>query len=82
MFSIAIFRINDIFQDPIANNVTNIRIEATDLNDTQSDIINAITTNGNDRNPLSEWIIGIIGGRPQTEKPPQLDPPEDCEPCS
>lgn len=64
-------------------NVTNSRIEAQDLNDTF--IVNAIspTGNGNDnRNPLSEWIIGIIGGRPTSEKPTQLDPPEHCEPCS
>lgn len=71
-----------MFQESIPNNMTNARIEINDLNDTQHDIINTITTNGNDRNPLSEWLIGIIGGRPSTEKPIQLDPPEECEPCS
>lgn len=61
----------------------NRRIEPQDLNDTL--IVNAITSNGNrnatDRNPISDWIVGIIGGRP-TERPQQLDPPENCDPCS
>lgn len=54
------------------------RIEASDLNDTL--IVNAITSGGSDRNPVSDWIVSIIGGRP-TEKPTQLDPPENCDPC-
>ncbi|XP_055325062.1 trypsin-1-like [Sitodiplosis mosellana] len=70
--------------DPIpANTTVNRRIEAQDLNDTL--IVNAITANGNlngnDRNPISDWIVGIIGSRP-TEKPPQLDPPDHCDSCS
>lgn len=60
--------------------MTHPRIEPQDLNDTL--IMNAISSNGNDRNPISDWIIGIIGGRPTSEKPPLLDPPENCEPCS
>lgn len=69
-------------KDPILANTTNDRkIEVQDLNDTF--IVNTITSNGsgNDRNPISDWIVGIIGGRP-TEKPPQLDPPDHCESCS
>lgn len=65
---------------PASNLTDDTRYEPEDLNDTL--IFNTITSGTDDRNTFSEWILGIIGGGRPTEKPIQLDPPENCEPCS
>lgn len=65
--------------DVLDLNDTN-RLEPQHLND--AFILNTISTNQtNDRNPIGDWIIGIIG-RPTTEATVQLDPPEKCDECS
>lgn len=54
-------------------NFTGLKVEVT--NNTSSD------DGGEDRNPFVDWLQSILG-RPTTEKPILLEPPEHCDDCS